>query len=220
MATHIIANRLAGISEQRIEEGLEVDPTSSSEEDGLTAAHDGSKTLGHELFRKYVAFAKRNISPVMEKSARQKITDYYVKTRLKGGESRDSVSITARALEALVRLAEASARVRLSNIATDMDADRAIRLTTNWRHLLMGDDFDETTMQSGIKTGKRNKTLEILAFITEENRRTNNVVELKAVLNFCEMNDFSANDVEDLLQDLVNKGTLFQPQGYGTYVPT
>jgi DNA replicative helicase MCM subunit Mcm2 (Cdc46/Mcm family) len=75
-------------------------------------------------------------------------------------------------------------------------------------------------MQSGVKTSKRNKTLEVLSFITEEYRRTNNAVELQAVLNFCETNDFSTNNLEDLLEDLVNKGTLFQPHGYGTYQPS
>jgi len=220
IATHIISNRLAGISEQRIEEGLDADPTGSTDDGGLAKTHDGSEALGHELFRKYVAYAKRNINPVMEDAARQQVTDYYVSTRLKGGESRDSVSITARALEALVRLAEASARVRLSEVATIEDAKRAIRLTTTWRHGLMGDTFDETTMQSGVKTSKRNKTLEVLSFITEEYRRTNNAVELQAVLNFCETNDFSTNNLEDLLEDLVNKGTLFQPHGYGTYQPS
>ena len=84
----------------------------------------------------------------------------------------------------------------------------------------MGDTFDETTMQSGVKTSKRNKTLEVLGFITEEYRRTNNAVELQAVLNFCETNDFTTNNLEDLLEDLVNKGTLFQPHGYGTYQPS
>ena len=51
-----------------------------------------------------------------------------LKLEKKGGES-DSVSITARSLEAVARMAEASARIRLSEIANIEDVDRAIRLT-------------------------------------------------------------------------------------------
>ena len=52
------------------------------------------------------------------------------------------VSITARKLEALVRLAEASARVRLSNTVEVPDADRAIAIIKYF--------MDSNTSDSGV----------------------------------------------------------------------
>ncbi|MBT7937890.1 MAG: minichromosome maintenance protein MCM [Euryarchaeota archaeon] len=218
IASHIISNRLAGISEQRIEEGLDMDPSEGAEIEGMSRSHDGSEILGQDLFRKYVAYAKRNINPIIDEDARQLLTDYYVETRRLGGESRDSVSITARALEALVRLTEAGARVRLSNKATTDDADRAIRITRTWRYKLMGDSFDETTMQSGVKATKRNTTQELNRFIREEFDRTQKGVEMQSILNFCEQNSIETGNLEDILEREVRDGRLFMPT-YGVYGP-
>ena len=155
----------------------------------------------------------------MEEDARRLLTDFYVETRSKSGLSQDSVSITARAMEALIRLAEASARVRLSEEATIEDAERAIRLTKNWRHRLMGENYDETTLQSGVKTTKRSKAQEILRFIIEESSTTQQPVPLAKVLNYCEEKGFSTNDVEDLIERMERDGKLWQPSTHGNYMP-
>ena len=55
------------------------------------------------------------------------------------GEFKIRLPSTARALEALARLAEASARIRLSETASIQDAERAVRLTKTWRYDLMGE---------------------------------------------------------------------------------
>ncbi|MFW6121765.1 MAG: minichromosome maintenance protein MCM, partial [Petrotogales bacterium] len=68
-----------------------------------------------EFIRKYVAYAKRNIFPVMNDDALDVLKNYYVDFR---SSSEDSVPFTPRQLEAFVRLAEASARVRLSEEVT------------------------------------------------------------------------------------------------------
>ena len=218
IASHIISNRLAGVSEQRIEEGLDMDPSEGVAIEGISKDHDGSEVLGQDLFRKYVAYAKRNINPIIEEDARQLLTDYYVETRRLGGESRDSVSITARALEALVRLTEAGARVRLSNKATTDDADRAIRITRTWRYKLMGDSFDETTFQSGVPATKRNTTQELKRFIKEEFDRTKKSVSMQDILNFCEQSSIETGNLEDILEREVRDGRLFMPT-YGVYRP-
>lgn len=81
-----------------------------------------------EIIRKYVSYAKRNCFPIMSEEARDMIMKDYLNIRgMAGGESK-SVPITARQLEAYVRLSEASARTRLSDVVEDVDAARAIGL--------------------------------------------------------------------------------------------
>jgi len=84
-------------------------------------------TLDRELLRKYIAFSKR-INPILSGEAMKALEEYYVSIRSLGEGEGSSVPITARQLEALIRLSEASARARLSQIVTQDDSSRAIRI--------------------------------------------------------------------------------------------
>ncbi len=101
--------------------------------------------LDREFFRKYVAYAKR-FNPVLSDDAMKLISDFYLKIRKQGEGEGASVPITARQLEAFVRLSEASARARLSNIAAVEDAERAIRIVEYYLRKIAGEgdrlDFD------------------------------------------------------------------------------
>ena len=150
IAQHIINNRLLGTSELLVNQGSAPDP-SRKLSSATQKSQDGDEILTKALIRKYIAYSKRVIHPKLDEEARRRIVEFYVETRKKGGESSDSVSITARSLEAVARMAEASARIRLSEIANIEDVERAIRLTRTWRNELMGDNFDETTIHTGKK---------------------------------------------------------------------
>ncbi len=77
-----------------------------------------------ELFRKYIAYAK-NIYPILSEEAKRRIESFYVSLRAKAKEN-SPVPITARQLESIVRLAEASARIRLSETVSEEDVERVI----------------------------------------------------------------------------------------------
>ena len=83
----------------------------------------------------------------------------------------------------------------------------------------MGDDYDETTLQSGINPTKRNKAQEIIRFIGNESSMKNQPVSLGEVLNYCEAQGFATHDVEDLIEDFLLKGSLYQPTR-GNYLPS
>ena len=80
-----------------------------------------------DLLRKYISYARRYIVPRLSSEARKILEEFYVQLRRKGGP-RSPIPITARQLEALVRLAEAHARMALRNTVTIEDAEEAIRL--------------------------------------------------------------------------------------------
>ncbi len=82
-----------------------------------------------DLLRKYIAYARRDIKPKLTDEAITVLQEFYVGMRKSGAEDDDSpVPITARQLEALVRISEAHARIRLSDKVMYEDADRAIKL--------------------------------------------------------------------------------------------
>ncbi|EQD43532.1 replicative DNA helicase Mcm, partial [mine drainage metagenome] len=81
-----------------------------------------------ELLREYIAYARKNVFPRLSSEAIDRIESYYVELR-KSGAKQGAVPITPRQIEGLVRMAEASAKTRLSDIVDMSDADRAIGLS-------------------------------------------------------------------------------------------
>ncbi|WFO76088.1 minichromosome maintenance protein MCM [Desulfurococcaceae archaeon MEX13E-LK6-19] len=80
-----------------------------------------------EMLRKYISYARRYVRPRLTEEARKLLEDFYVMMRRSGG-SKSPIPITARQLEALVRLAEAHAKMALKPVVTLEDAEEAIRL--------------------------------------------------------------------------------------------
>jgi len=78
------------------------------------------ETVPSEMFRKYVSHA-RSINPQLTKEAAAVIKDYYIKVRGLANNMA-TIPITARSLEALIRMSEAAARMRLSETITVDDA--------------------------------------------------------------------------------------------------
>jgi len=83
--------------------------------------------IPHELMRKWIYYARQNINPVLSDEAKNGIKEYFIKLKM---NARDDVKlkITVRHLESLVRLAQASARLRLSETVTMKDVQVAVDL--------------------------------------------------------------------------------------------
>lgn len=73
------------------------------------------------LLRKYIAYARRYVSPKLTAEACKVIQDFYVELRQKY-QTQDSTPITLRQLESLIRLTEARAKLELREDATESDA--------------------------------------------------------------------------------------------------
>jgi len=80
-----------------------------------------------ELLKKYISYARQNIFPILSNEGMTNISDFYVHLRDQGRKE-GTYAATHRQLEGLIRLSEASARVRLSDTIEKQDVDRAIRL--------------------------------------------------------------------------------------------
>ncbi|MBI5037065.1 ATP-binding protein [Candidatus Micrarchaeota archaeon] len=93
------------------------------------------------LLRKYIAYARRNIRPILSDEAGEKIKEFYVDLR-RMGEKEKTFPVTARYIEGVIRIAEASAKMRLNERVELQDAERAIALV----NFILNDVFvDKTT---------------------------------------------------------------------------
>ncbi len=124
------------------------DPSQLAGVDGEKILNDTTTmqpVLERDFFRKYVAYSKQ-IFPVLSDDAMAIISQFYLKIRKQGEGEGASVPITARQLEAFVRLSEASARARLSALVTVDDAQRAVRIVEYYLRRIAGEgdklDFD------------------------------------------------------------------------------
>jgi replicative DNA helicase Mcm len=86
------------------------------------------KDIETGLLQKYVAYAK-DISPVATDGALKLIEDFMADVRSAYQNQNDSVPITLRKDQAIIRLAEAHARLRLSDTVEVKDAEVAVKLT-------------------------------------------------------------------------------------------
>ena len=92
----------------------------------LSGTTDEETPIKIDLLRRYLAYARR-LQPEMSSECEERLRTYYTAAR-KNNPGRDCVPILPRSLHSLRRLAEASAKLRLSEIAIKEDADLAIRV--------------------------------------------------------------------------------------------
>ena len=76
--------------------------------------------------RDYLSYARSYVHPKLSEEAGQLLIQAYVEMR-KIGSARGMVSAYPRQLESLIRLAEAHARMRFSNVVEIVDVDEAKR---------------------------------------------------------------------------------------------
>ncbi len=80
------------------------------------------------LLKKYVAYARKNCHPKLLPEAGEEIKKFFIDLRSRVAGQEAPVPITLRQYEALIRLAEAAAKVQLRDTVTNEDALRAINL--------------------------------------------------------------------------------------------
>lgn len=96
--------------------------------DSLTDDSVSEPDIGIDLYRKYIAYA-RKIEPVLSTEAGAILKEYYPAVRsVARDRTKAAMPITARQLEAAVRISEACARVRLSSVVSAEDTKRALKI--------------------------------------------------------------------------------------------
>ena len=174
--------------------------------------------IEQDLFKKYVAYAKQKIEPKLTPDAVDEIKSFYIKMRKASldGDGK-SVSISARQLQGLVRLAEAHAKSRLSPIVEVIDSQVAIRLT-NYYLMQVGYDpetktFDIDRFSTKISSSKRSKIMLLKDSIKKLEDRFGKQVPIENLRK--EMKDMSDAEFEESIEKLKKSGDLFEPkQGF------
>ena len=168
-----------------------------------------------ELLRKYIGYARNNYNPTLTDEATKVLEDFYVEIRGGGVDEDAPVPITARQLEAIIRLAEASAKLQLKDKVGADDARRAIRLE---QECLKQVGYDPDTGKIDIDRAvggtprsdrdKLNKVVEEISKL-QDLEGAAPIGTLKEIMK--EDYDVGEEKLTSILKQLKSKGIIYEP---------
>ena len=170
--------------------------------------------ISPEFIRKYVAYARKNCKPEMTREAAERLKNFYLDMRaLYSGEG--AIAITLRQNEGLMRLAEASAKIRLSKKVDSQDAERAIDVM-RFSIRQLGYDYEtgkiDIDKTEGVPASQRNKIHAILDIIDMLEKKLGKPVPKEEVIAAAEEQGIKVASTEELLRRLKTEGSIFEPK--------
>jgi replicative DNA helicase Mcm len=186
-----------------------------------------------DFLRKYVAYSKRTCHPVLSEEARDKLAEYFVGLRNRrtmpqlqgsaGGaaarasaratddDGTSAIPLTARQLEALVRLSESSARARLAREVSGEDTRRAIEIYEYYMKRIgasEGGVIDADIVASGVSNAQRI----INGVIRELEAGTEHGADVNSVRAACEGRGVAPEKVDAFIAQAKTRGELYSPR--------
>eukprot|EP00923_Selenidium_pygospionis_P031522 GHVN01055854.1.p1 GENE.GHVN01055854.1~~GHVN01055854.1.p1 ORF type:complete len:807 (+),score=137.91 GHVN01055854.1:40-2460(+) len=184
-----------------------------------------------DLFTAYVSYARSTCQPRLSNEASHELVEVYLSFRSRGGSAvgkSKSVSATPRQLEALIRLSEALARMRLDNVVRVPDIREAARLIDVATYTAIVDpttgriDFDQ--LNTGIGEAARHRRETVMGGIvstlaSEANgmNKENLVRKLEEYLAAKGHKALDRGEVETVLREVEAQGSVGKAAG-GRYV--
>ncbi|MEM5879432.1 MAG: LAGLIDADG family homing endonuclease [Candidatus Aenigmatarchaeota archaeon] len=186
----------------------------------LKSRHYGEEevkpTIEADFLKKYIAYVRKNCHPKLSKEAGEEIKNFFVNLRERATSEETAVPITLRQYEALIRLAEASAKIQLRDIVTREDAIRAINLMkASLREFGFEAEtgkFDVDRLEGRTTASERGKIRIVLDIIEEISKTMGNTFPKEDVIRLAKEKGLKEFDVEKILNELKNKGDLFEPK--------
>jgi len=170
-----------------------------------------------ETLRKFIAFVKK-MEPQLTQEAEDVAVEYYLQMRGSGNEEKGikSIPISARQLEGIIRMAEAYAKIELSEHVTFKHAKKATEMMHYWLEQVALDKetgtIDYYRIATGVTTSERSKISCIRRIISDLIEKVGKNVPLEDVVKLANDNGISEDETENLLEKLRQKGDIFEPK--------
>ncbi|MBW2965420.1 minichromosome maintenance protein MCM, partial [Candidatus Woesearchaeota archaeon] len=178
----------------------------------------GKCDIDTDILRKYIAFDRRHCVPRLTDGALEEIKSYYVQMRNSGGDEGGvkAIPITARQLEALVRLSEASAKTRLAEKVTRKDAKKAIELL-HYCMSQVGIDpdtgkIDVDVLTTGVSSSARSNIIVVKEAINDLENKIGKTIPVEDIVREAQEKGISADKAEEVIEKLKRSGDIFEPK--------
>ena len=166
-----------------------------------------------DLLKKYISYARTKISPVLSDKAMDRLGKFFIDLRKKSKDGR--VTVTYRQLEALIRLSEASARVRLGQTVEIEDAERAIKLfRTSMEQVGMDPETGDMDIDI-IATGQSHSQAVQMRNLLETIKdwcKEHDSIKLNELMTEAEARKIDKLKIQDYVSKLLRAGDVYEPK--------
>lgn len=207
---HIIRVKRTGVPEHLIESGHSIEPDKLLKEKMFTTDVDGNDVLTADFLQKYIAHAKRTYHPVSDDKVMDILVGHYTEKRKKMDDEVNSVSLTARTIEATLRMAEARARLFLRDMVTEDDAKQAIAMDGIWRHLANDSNINPAD-HTGVPRRAQSAERTIQSIVRNLGRELNGEFRTIDVYNAAAEQSIDEDTVDRMLRNIQNRGDIYAP---------
>ena len=195
-----------------------------SKDQATRYTHDGDGEAGPiepdldpELIRAYIAYARQYVHPrFTDDEPTEALQEFYVDLRSQAYDEEAAIPVTARKLEAGIRLAEASARIRLSESISMADVERAKLLMLSSLEDVGIDpetgSFDADIVETGQSRSQRDRIKTMKHIVAEVAAECEDGAPIEAVLDRAVEAGFERTQADHQLQRLRNQGDVYEPQ--------
>jgi len=178
---------------------------------------DVQREISEGAFRAYLALAKQEVSPTIETDAvANRIIEHYVSLRSQGADEDTPVPITARKLEAFLRIAESSARARFSGEVEIQDVERAERLVMSSLEDVGIDpetgDYDADVIETGESKSQRDRKKRVLAVIRDVAEEHGGHAPKEEVVELLVEMGTDEEKVRNEFESLKKSGKVYEPK--------
>ncbi len=167
-----------------------------------------------DLFKKYVSYARMNITPTMPDECANYLNEYYTKLRKMYSDSQDAtIPITPRQFESLIRMSEASAKIQLRKEINISDIERAKRIYEYYLKNLNPDKMDIDVVCSGSSSKERDRIRIIQEIILTEQQKTKEGVDINVISNIAlDQYQITIPVTKSILERLYRDSRIYMPK--------
>lgn len=177
--------------------------------------------LSTELVKKYIAYSKQKVEPRLSDEASKELKDFYIKLRnspVPEESGQRPIPISARQLQALIRMAEASARVRLSEKVEKEDSQRAIEIMKYYLEQVGYDyesqTFDIDRVSTKYTHSQRNKIFTVKETIQALSQKIGKEIPMEEIHNDLK-DSMSEAEIDESIEKLITSNEIYRPkQGF------
>ena len=173
-----------------------------------------------ELLRKFISYTSKK-NPILTDEAILELNTFFLKMRGSGNSETGmtSIPISARQLEGLARMAEAYAKIRLSDTVDIQDAQKATNLLYYSLRQIAFDEETQTIDIDRIATGttasSRNRVNRIKKLITDLEDKLGRTIPIEDIVQEAKKFDITEGQVDKALEKLKKSGDIVEnPRGF------
>ncbi|KAK0425006.1 hypothetical protein QR680_008976 [Steinernema hermaphroditum] len=179
------------------------------------------------LLRDYIAYAKETVHPKLDNVSQSALIDKYLKMREFGAKT-GQVSAYPRQLESLIRLSEAFAKIRLSNVVSADDVEDAYSLHREAMRQSLTDPntgrIDMGIISGGLSASSKQIVNDVVEMIRQElkSKKSVTIAQKKLLYQLHQNNTkhFDANHFTEALRELTKREEIVVTGDKIRYVAT